>query len=216
MIDESEIRLLSQHKRAVRNLAGFRKHHRLPERGSVISDEFLASIAKDDLHNDLDETFSKLKSEFGFKRRQLKAADPVENFGEILTPGFTYEVSVATIEGESRDVMWRRAISRIEDAESVSCPEFERTFGRQFNTLEFPMNRAISVEDVIDEVEDCEDEMVKVDYEKDASWCRIEFRGKRESIFVESDRIRVSSTGDVSPSELIDTLLSAHARFFDF
>lgn len=215
MIDESEIRLLSEHKRALKSLSGFRKHHRIPEKGNVVSDEFLSSIAMEDLNEDLDSTFSKLRSEFGFKRKQLKAIEPIDNFGEIETPGFTYEVSVATIEGEGNNVLWRRAISRIEEADSVSGSEFNKVFGQQFNSLEISLKNPICVEDVIDEVEDCEDPSVKVDYEKDASWCRIEFRGRHQSIHVEAEKIRVNSAVEVSPANLIDTFLTAHAQFFN-
>lgn len=215
MINESEIRLLSEKKQPLKSLSGFRKHHRTPEKGTVVSDDFLSSIAVDDLNDDLDKTFSRLRTEFGFKRKQLKAIEPIGTFGEIATPGFTYEVSVATIEGESNNVLWRRAISRIENADSVSGSEFEKVFGQLFNSLEISLKEPVSVEDIIDEVEDCDDESVEVDYEKDASWCRIEFRGRRETIHVEADKIRVSSAGDVSPADLIETFLSAHAQFFD-
>jgi hypothetical protein len=214
MINESEIRLLCERKVGVKTLSGFRKHYRMPDKGSTVSDEFLADIAESDLNEDLDDTFAKLKSEFGLKRKELSATDPIGNFGEVTTPGFTYEVSISTIDGESGNVLWRRAISKISEAETVTCPAFETTFGKQFNILELVLQEPIDVEDVIDQVEDCDDDSVKVDYEKDASWCRIDFRGRKESIHVEADRIRFRHGGEVAPSQLIETFLSAHARFF--
>ena len=215
MINESEIRLLSERKVGVKTLSGYRKHIRQPDKGSTLSDEFLADLAEGDLNEDLDNAFAKLRSEFGLKRKQLAATDPIGNFGEVSTPGFTYEVSVSTIEGESTNILWRRAISKISEADSVTSSAFENTFGKQFNILELALREPIDVEDVIDQVEDCDDDSVRVDYEKDASWCRIDFRGRKESIHVEADRIRVNSGSEVSPSELIDTFLSAHARFFN-
>ena len=214
MINESEIRLLCETRRGLKTLSGYRKHHRMPEKGNVVADDFLAELAKQDLNEDLDNAFARLRAEFGFKRRELSATEPIGNFGEVSTPGFTYEVSVSTIEGEGANVTWRRAISNISQADSVTGPEFEKTFGKQFDTLELALKEPIDVEDVIDQVEDCEDETVRIDYEKDASWCKIEFRGRKESILVEADQIRVSSGGEVSPSQLIDTFLSAHERFF--
>ena len=95
------------------------------------------------------------------------------------------------------------------------APNLKRYLVSMFNSLEISLKEPVSVEDIIDEVEDCDDESVKVDYEKDASWCRIEFRGRRETIHAEADKIRVSSAGDVSPADLIETFLSAHAQFFD-
>ena len=216
MINESEIRLLNERKIGVKSLSGFRKHLRLPNKGDTLSDKFIADLAEADLNEDLDEAFSKLRSGFGFKRKELTATDPMGNFGEVATPGFTYEVSVSPIEGESANVLWRRAISRIANAESVTCPEFEQTFGKQFNILEVVLEKPIDVEDVIDEVEDCDDPDVKVDYEKDASWCNITFRGRKESIHVQADKIRVSSGAEIPPSDLIEIFLSAHAQFFNF
>ena len=214
MINESEIRLLHESKTLIKELSGFRKHHRVSAKEAP-SLAWLAELALDDLNRDLEETFSKLRSGFGFKRKELTATDPIENIGEVSTPGFTYEVSVSPIEDQPQKTLWRRAISRITDADSVTGPEFEETFGKQFNILELILEEPIDVEDVIDEVEDCDDDSVKVDYEKSASWCRIDFRGRKESIHVESNMIRVSSGGEVAPSDLIEIFLSAHAQFFN-
>ena len=213
MINESEIRLLNERRIAIKELSGFRKHHRVPTQEAA-SESWLAELAIDDLNSDLEETFAKLRSGFGFKRRQLTATDPTENVGEVETPGFTYEVSISPIEDEPKMALWRKAISRISDAESVTSAAFEETFGSQFNILELALQKPVDVEDVIDEVEDCDDPTVSVDYEKDATWCRIEFRGRSESIHVEADRIRVQSNGGISPSELIDAFLMAHTQFF--
>ena len=213
MINESEIRLLNERKMPLKSLGGYQKHHRLSGK-EVVSDKFLTDLAASDLNDELESAFAKLRSGFGFKRKELTATDPMENCGEVATPGFTYEVSVSTIDGEPSNVLWRRAISRISDAETVTSPQFEETFGTQFNILELALTEPVDVEAVIDEVEDCDDPSVTVDYEKDASWCRIEFRGRKESIHVESDCIRVRSSGEISPSDLIETFLVAHAQFF--
>jgi uncharacterized protein YajQ (UPF0234 family) len=180
----------------------------------VIADSFLAEIAENDLNEDLDNAFKKLRSEFGFKRKELSATDPIGNVGEVVTPGFTYEVSISTIEGESANVLWRRAISGIKSADAVTCPEFEATFGKQFNILQIQLKVPVDVEDVIDRVEDSEDPNIKIDYEKDASWCRIEFRGRKESIYVEADMIKVRSDAEISPDALIEIFLSADSQFF--
>lgn len=214
MINESEIRLLHESKTLIKELSGFRKHHRVSAKEAP-SLAWLAELALDDLNRDLEETFSKLRSGFGFKRKELTATDPIENIGEVSTPGFTYEVSVSPIEDQPQKTLWRRAISRITDADSVTGPEFEETFGKQFNILELILKEPVDIEDIIDEVEDCDDPAVSVDYEKDTSWCRIEFRGQKESVHVEADRIRVLSNGEISPSQLIETFLSAHAKFFN-
>ena len=214
MINESEIRLLSETKVPIKELSGFRKHHRSSGKDAP-SVTWIAQLAADDLNQDLEETFAKLRSKFGFRRKELTANDPIENVGEVAAPGFTYEVSVSPIETEPKNTLWRRAISRISDADSVTCPEFEETFGKQFNTLELVLEKPLDVEDIIDEVEDCDDPAVSVHYERDASWCRIEFRGQPQSIHVEADMIRVHSSADISPSKLIETFLLAHSQFFN-
>ena len=148
MINESEIRLLCERKVAIKTLSGFRKQFRMPNKGDTISEKFLADLAESDLNEDLDKTYSKLRSGFGLKRKELAATEPIGNFGEVATSNFTYEVSVSPIEGEPANVLWRRAISRITNAESVTCPEFEQTFGKQFNILELALETPIDVEDV--------------------------------------------------------------------
>ena len=63
MINESEIRLLNETKVPIKELSGFRKHHRTSGKDAP-SVAWLAELAADDLNQDLEETFKKLRSEF--------------------------------------------------------------------------------------------------------------------------------------------------------
>ena len=215
MINESEIRLIAEKTASLKSLTGFEKHHRVPDKGKLIAPGFLIQISATDIEQDIDQTFSKIRKAFGFKRKQLTANEPLEGCGEIQTPGFRYEVSVDTIDGKPDQVLWRRAIASITDAESITGPEFEAVFGKQFNVLEVSLPNEIDIEDVIDSVEDCDDENVLVDYEKSATWCRIEFAGLARSIHVTPDRIQVRSSKEIAAEDLVSAFMEAHSQFFD-
>lgn len=212
-INESDIRLLSENRLSLKSLAGFKKHHRMPDKGSTVSDSFLADIAQLDLDADLDKTFQALRKKFGLKRKDMATSGPIDGVGAITTPSFTYEVSVETMEDEPQKILWRRAISAITAADAVTSEPFEVVFGTDFNMLEIVLNKAIDVEAVIDRVEDADCDNVEVDYEKDVTWCRIRFTDRKTIVRVEENSIRVRSEIETTPNDLIESFFSAHQQF---
>ena len=212
-INQSEIRLISEQRRPLKELTGFKKHHRLPDKGSTVSDPFLADLAQLDLDADLDKTFAALRKQFGLKRKELETSGPVDGVGAITTPAFTYEVSVETLENEPKQVLWRRAISAIKEADAVTSEPFDEVFGANFDTLEIATNEPIDVEAVIDRVEDADADNISVEYEKDVTWCQIRFSDRRTVVAVTADSIRVSSEVETTPHDLIESFFSAHQQF---
>jgi len=212
-IDQSDIRLISEQRRSLKSLTGFKKHHRLPDKGSTISESFLADVAQLDLDDDLDKTFASLRSKFGLKRKELETSGPIECVGAITTPVFTYEVSVETMEDEPHQVLWRRAISAIKEADSVTSEPFDIVFGTDFNMLEIMLTEALDVESVIDRVEDADCDNVRIDYEKDVTWCKIRFTDRKTTVEVNENAIRVRSEIETTPNELIESFFSAHEQF---
>lgn len=212
-INESDIRLLSEKRKPIKSLSGFKKYHRLPGKGDTMSESMLADLAQLDLDEDLDKTFSALRKKFGLKRKELETSGPTDGVGAITTPAFTYEVSVEAMEGESQHIIWRRAISAIKTADAVTSEPFDVVFGTDFNKLEILVNEAIDVESVIDRVEDADHDNVKVDYEKDVTWCKISFTDQNTMIEVTEEAIRVSSQVETSPNELIESFFFAHQQF---
>ena len=212
-INQSDIRLLSEKRVPLKSLTGFKKHHRLPDKGSTVSDPFLADLAKLDLDADLDKTFSALRKKFGLKRKEMETSGPGDGVGAITTPGFTYEVSVQTMEDEPQSVLWRRAISAIKEADAVTSEPFDVVFGADFDMLEILLNEAIDVESVIDRVEDADSDNIKIDYEKDVTWCKIRFSDQKTIVEVNENSIRVRSEVETTPHELIESFFAAHQEF---
>ncbi len=215
MINESEISLLCERQASVKSLLGFQKHHKLPDKGNLLSDSFLHDIAAADIEADIDQVFVKIRKQFGLKRKQLTAAEPIEGVGEIQTPDFRYEVSVSTIPGSPDKILWRRAVSAITNADAITSESFVKVFGTQFNVLEVVASDDLEVEDVIDCVEDEEDNDISVDYEKAATWCRIDFAGAPHSVHVDAQRIQVRSSKEVTPEGLVSAFVDAHSRFLN-
>ena len=212
-IDPAGIRLLSESRRSLKSLTGFKKSSRLPGKGETISESYLADVAQADLDSDLDKTFAALRSKFGLKRKEMRTMGPVDGLGAITTPVFTYEVAVEAIADQPHQVLWRRAITAITEAEAVTSDPFAVVFGDDFNTLEINSAISIDVESVIDRVEDADAEGVSVEYDRDATWCRIELSQQKTTIEVHEDSIRVSSRVETSPEKLIDSLFSIHRQF---
>src|SRR5262249_10723514 len=58
----------------VRSLAGFRKHHRLPDRINASSQKFVADLAAEDVKADVDSVYAAVREEMGYKRRDVEGS----------------------------------------------------------------------------------------------------------------------------------------------
>ena len=78
----------------VKDLAGYRKTHTLPERANEWARKYVNRVAAGDIKTDLDNVFDMIREQFGYKRKDLDVSAERDGFGFIRTPEFEYTVSV--------------------------------------------------------------------------------------------------------------------------
>lgn len=161
----------------LKSLSGWKTGNRIPDRYSGSAQAFVASCAADELKGDLDTAYSKLKRAFGFTRRELQAADPEDGTGTIITPHFNYSVTVALNPDELDEVLWTRTVDSIKTPAQVASPAFAEVFDGVFDTLEFLLPKAVIIEDFIDAVEAAKIPGVKLDYDREATYCELRLAG---------------------------------------
>lgn len=128
----SNVCLLQETTQPFKQLNGFQKHYRVPHTGSSSDIQFLARIATADLDAELQETFAKLRSGFGFKRKELTVSGPDEGGGMILTPYFTYELNVSLLDEDPSQVVWRSAVANILEPEQIFTDSFRLCVWQSF------------------------------------------------------------------------------------
>ncbi len=200
-------RLLNERVVPYKQLSGFAKHHRIPTTCSDSDQRYLAELANDEIDGDLQEVFSALRKSFGLKRKEISVVGPSEGGGVITTPFFNYEIQVSLNPEDPAKVIWRRIISEISEPARVFAGPFEDVFEKQFSVLEILVAHPLDLEAIVDHIEDAELETVKIDYDKDLTWCEVQFTDSTTMVMIKPDSIRVVSRKEISPHELLESFL---------
>ncbi len=210
-----DVRLLNFNHRPFKSLSGFQKFHRVPQAAGDAEQRLLHNISQSELDEDLDATFARLRNEFGFKRKELVASDVNFGGGKIETPFFDFEISVELDESEPGTVRFRQVISNVRDPEKLFGEPFQKVFDNRFSVLEITAPEPLSVEAVIDLVEEAEPVGVLVGYDKAATWCELTFSETRAVVRVDADTIRVTASAGGTPRTLFETFLDVRQHFED-
>lgn len=161
----------------LKNLSGWKKNDRIPDRVGDFSQGLVAKAAAEELTKDLDEVYAKLKEAFGFTRREISAAEPNDGTGTLTTPHFSYSVTVSHNPEQLDEAIWTRTVDAIKTPAQVSSEAFSAAFDGMFSTLAFEMPTKVSIEDFIDEVEAAKIPELKIKYDRDATYCELQLQG---------------------------------------
>ena len=207
---KTEVKLLSETCQPIRELAGYRKR----SWGDAIPNpNQLARLASVELESDIDTRFRALRARFGLKRRDLTVDGPVDGAGTISTPAFRYHVNVELDPDDSSQVVWRRAIADVVDAESVFSTSFQGVFNDEFRVLEIQLQGTLDVEEIIDRVEEAREDRIRVDYDRHANWCEITTEVVDLVVHVQKRMIRVISTKGITPRNLVTQYYEIQKQF---
>ena len=205
----TEVKLLSEKSQLVKELVGFSKKQTF----NATSSRQLELITRLDIESDLDARFNALRTEFGFKRRELSVAGPIDCAGTISTPAFRYHITVEIDESDSSRVIWRRMISDVVDAPSVFSNQFQRVFNDEFKVLEIKLESPLEVETIIDRLEEGECETIQIDYDRNATWCEIKISAVACVVRIEDEAIRVISSKSIAPRDLVSQFYEVQKQF---
>lgn len=203
----TNIVLLCERQMSVRDLEGFRKSHQVPNEESEHTQAFVRRISNGDIGADLDIRFAEFRRHFKFKRVDLKVQDPSDGFGAIVTPLFDYRVSAAMSSGDPSSVAIRSHVTNFCGPDVLLSPAFSAVFGSLFNSIEVTPTHPIHIETLIDTIEDREDSIVSVQYDRSVAWCRLSVTGETGELLVETDRMQLLLGQAAVPKKLLDTFL---------
>jgi hypothetical protein len=207
------LRLIDQSAEPVKQITGFAKHHRIPTTHNAGDQRFVADLTFQEIDNDLQATFRSLRQAYGLKRKEIQVHGPADGMGVITTPFFNYEFHANQAEDDPGSVIWQRLITAIVEPARVFAGPFEEVFGQRFNEMEIAVNDALDLESIVDHIEDCEPTNLRIDYDKDLTWCEIQTTESGVTIVVKPDSLHIVSRNEISPKNLLDAFLKVQQDF---
>jgi hypothetical protein len=196
----------------VKDLTGYQKGHRIPDQVTPAAEKFVARIAADDVHADVEEIFNALRERMNFKRKDLEASAERDGQGFVRTPVFDYTVHVTLDPNDPTQVVWQREVSHIQDPELIRGPAFAAVFGTSFDTLIFEFAMPLDVAELVDRIEEDPIPGVRMRSSIDASSCEITLEGFAGAIRVQADRLTITGRS-ATAAALIDQFFEFQSRF---
>ncbi len=196
----------------IKDLAGYRKTHSLPERANEWARKYVARIAAADIKADLDNTFDMVREQFGYKRKDLDVSAERDGMGYIRTPDFEYTVSLSVDPDEPAQVIWRREIGRLSGPEFVRSEGFQSVFGGMFDRLVFEFASPVDVAEFVDRIEDSPPEGVKVGVASDANEAEIALAGFAGKVTVRPESVVIQGRPG-SSANLLEQFLAFLRKF---
>lgn len=198
----------------VKDLAGFRKSHGLPERANEWARKFVNRIAQPDLKADLDAMFDMIRETFNYKRKDVEVSAESDGSGFIRTPDFEYTIVVEVNPEEPTAVIWRREVGRLSDPDFVRSEGFAAVFGSSFDKLVFEFAEPVDVAAFVDRIEDKPPEGVKVSVASGSDLAEVKLAGHTGRIGVTRDAVTIEGrTG--ATTGLLDQFLVFIRKFRD-
>jgi hypothetical protein len=183
----TEMSFTAEQTSGLKSLSGWKKSFHVPTYLNDTAEMFAAGLASNELSSDLNEVYDSLKESFDLSRRDLNSSENA-GAGSIITPYFTYSVSVSLNPDDLSEVIWIRTIDAISDPSQVVSDAFGEVFDDVFDTLEFSLPKAIDLEAFIDAVEDAKIPDLKVKHDREVTYCDCHITGF-------AGTIRLTATG---------------------
>lgn len=202
----------SESRSRVKDLAGFRKTHTLPDRANEWARKYVNRIAAADIKADLDDTFEMIREQFGYKRRDLDVSAERDGLGFIRTPDFEYTVSVAVNPDDPTEVIWQREVGRLRDPAFVRSEGFAAVFGARFDKLVFEFAVPVNVAEFVDRIEDHPPEGVKVHISSGSDAAEVQLAGFAGRITVSPAAVQIEGRAG-SSAGLLDQFLAFLGKF---
>jgi len=201
--------LVREQKESVRTLPSFnKKTHQVPADTSHHSQRFVASLASSLIDQEVDQFFKGLRSEFKFKRADLSVAKPGDGTATIITPFFSYSITVSQDPADPSEILWQRQISEIKDVSKVLSREFATVFEKVFDRVDYFPAQPIVLSDLIDRVEAAEDGRILLDYDSAITWLHLRMSGIAGHIEVTPQKISIIRDRSQSPRELLEAFFA--------
>ncbi len=195
----------------VKEISGYQKGHRLPERVDSYAKKYLGDIAQNDLKAEMDATFNLLREYFGYKRKQMESSISPEGNAVIHTPAFDYAVTMLLDDADPTRAIVRRELTP-DDLTCLKHPYFGSVFPQGFDTLRADWIEPLDIIEIFDELEDDPIPGTKLKIGSDNSFFELTIEGFAGFVRLEPKLLSVGGSG-AGAAVLMDQFLMFQKRF---
>lgn len=197
----------------VKTLPGFKKgRHAVPDAVSPATLAFFARLCGGVLADEAEEWFQRARGELGYKRKELtlEVASPVA----VLTAvDFTFEIEYALDEREPATYTITKTLHELE-AGRLGASSFEALFAGQFSEIVFDLSKGVSVEEVIDAVEELDGANgMAVDYPSDYRECTLTVDEVEAAVVCDGTSLAMRFPRAGGPMELVEAFGAVRQAF---
>ena len=196
-----------------KRLAGFQKQHSIPQKIGYHELEFLHQLASPLIDQELDQIHKDLRQHFQFRRRELQFHHSLDGLGEIQTPEFHFYIEVDFDPMDPSLTRWQYRLTEIQNLDFLADAKFSQVFANRFTELIVARQGSVDIELLIDTIEDQSIAGIELDYDKEATWCKIQLVRCRSALTIRDNCLLIrdrgqANAGTMSPCDLIADYLT--------
>jgi hypothetical protein len=210
--DLTGVRLVRELRTRVKDLKGFKKTHKVPVDSNDRAVAFVQKIAATDLSADLDSRFDDFRKHCRFRRTDLSISEPEHGRAMISTPWFDYVTTATLADEDSTAVTWRKQLESFRMACDWNHPGLTLMFMGAFDTVEMEPVTMPALPELIDHFEDSQPADLRIEYDRQATWCRLMMKGVSGMIRISQDCVSLVSTQPASATALLESFVRLRGR----
>lgn len=197
----------------VKSLAGFSKgRHTVPDQVSPATRTFFGRLCQDRITQEAEDWFQRARAQLDYKRKDLTLE--VTSPSAVLTAkDFIFEIAYALNPDDPSRYEGRQTLSEVQ-AGCLGADSFEQLFAGQFSEMAFDLTKGVSVEAVIDAVEDLDGATgLRVDYPSDYSRCVLTVTDIEATVECDGSSLAMRFPRAGAPHELIEAFAAVRHAF---
>ncbi|MBK1878168.1 hypothetical protein [Pelagicoccus mobilis] len=201
----SSLAIVGRTRGEVRRLAAFdKKRHTVPDRACGATQAFLEKLCEEELSEEAEALFQSARERFGYKRREI-SLNVDSGFARLETKDFALELRYELDEEEPSEYVVETSVREVASRDLLESEAFNASVGSRFDCLRCGLAGGVSVESVIDAVEEEESGELSVDYPSDCSHCVVKIEGIAGEVFVDGVVLEVRCGKKASAGRLMES-----------
>lgn len=210
----SRVRLVGElDEGAVKTLPGFRKgRHTVPDALTPATRAFFGRLCVERITEEAETWFQRARSELSYKRKEL-TLEVTSPHAVLTAKDFTFELGYALMPGDPTRFVGQQTLHDLA-VQRLGAEAFETLFAGQFSEIVFDLTKGVSVEAVIDAVEDLDGETgLQVDYPSDYASCTLTVEGIEAEVHCDGSSLSMAFPRAGGPSELLEAFEAVRHAF---
>lgn len=181
-----------------------KSRHTVPRFASDRAQQFLARLAEPELNEWGEERFSAFRESMGYRRKEIGFV--VEGgTGRIESKDFSIEKRYSLIEDSPDCYVAETELLGASSQDLLEDASFNGAVGPLFESMRCLFSKSVSVEGVVDGLEEVGDERLSVDYPSTCDYCDVRIENVNAIFRFEAISLEIRFPGFGTPRQLIDS-----------